>query len=685
MNLDYKTFVKNLFHSVTKVNDSVSTITDKLKLCLLNKGFIKTLKLLHSLFEASDDQRTVTLKSFERINQEEKLKLKPDEIEKIFFAFYDCNSLNFKDFFMSLIDPLTKDKEIYLNYSWNILSDNKDEEDLSKIIDIFDPTKYPESDADPNDIFEEFSEGISIVSEVFPLVYDQKNSKKSISRLAFINYYRILSLFIPNLSDLQSYIDEPFDLESIKERNEKSKTKDKPKKEEIQPINIDASHMKTLSSLKTKLLKLDKLFFVKLNNFFLSVDLQKNKLISNNLFEKAIKLTNTSIIKNEVSYLYSLFEDETSGLINYETFLRTMINMNYRIPIISSLFNSLYNKSLNGISVKLLLNSMQADNHPEVLNGDNDKEEIFDDFEEALKINFNLDNFSFSDSIIGKNDFINFFLSYYADTKKDELFDIIINNCWKLSDETYEFITEKQEEIKQNEKGKRLGVQYEDKHHENGKVPFGYDKKVNLADFNPSKKTKIQSKELQKFISLIVKRGSRGIFSLRRTFDITDKNKSGTIDFDEFKDLLSVLRLDLSLQEVENLFDEFDKDKNKEISYEEFIEAILGEFPEERETRLKQVFFILDKDNSGLISIDELKDGFNYKRHPDVLKGKRKPEEIYSEFLDNVEYYFNLLTNDDTKEMKFSSFVDFYRNISLSYTSKDEFSDYLKAVWGLEN
>lgn len=186
-----------------------------------------------------------------------------------------------------------------------------------------------------------------------------------------------------------------------------------------------------------------------------------------------------------------------------------------------------------------------------------------------------------------------------------------------------------------------------------------------------------------KLKTLLRRRGSRGIMSLRRNFDIADSNKNGKIDFEEFKDLLNTLRFDLKEKEKKALFDEFDTDGSQEIDYNEFVDAILGEVPLERLTRLKQVFFILDKNSSGSISQDELKDGFFYKRHPDVLHAKRTPEEVFSEFLDNIEYHFNLL-GDGSNELNFEQFVDFYRNISFTYTSNVNFLDDLKAVWNLD-
>lgn len=212
------------------------------------------------------------------------------------------------------------------------------------------------------------------------------------------------------------------------------------------------------------------------------------------------------------------------------------------------------------------------------------------------------------------------------------------------------------------------------------------DKKINpYLDTLPTKKKKKRSPELVKFIEALKKRGSRGIMSLRRSFDVADTNSNGVIDYEEFTELIKVLRIEFNTQEIKILFEEFDSNQNGEIEYNEFVGALINDVPEERITRLKQVFYILDKDNSGGVSIDEIKDGYMYKKHPDVLKGKKSPDEVYAEFLDNVDYHFKLLKNDaKLDEMRVEDFIDFYKNISFTYSNSNEFNDTIKYVWGLD-
>lgn len=320
-----------------------------------------------------------------------------------------------------------------------------------------------------------------------------------------------------------------------------------------------------------------------------------------------------------------------------------------------------------------------------------------------------------------------FYLCFSVNVSNDKLFDVIINNTWKLSKEIYEYkpniITNENEDIKPVKK-ERLVNEYEKKHHTNYTTPYGTETASTnkyLFDVDSNKKIIKISNELKSLKILLRKRGTRGIMSLRRNFELADIDKNGKIDFKEFKYLIKdKLRLNiydyinnnsvndslssskltslpnnkatnknkLSNKEdeiIRKLFNEFDKDKSNDIDFNEFITSILGDLSLERQTRLKQVFYNLDKDNSGNISQDELKDGFYYKRHPDVLHGKRTSDEIYAEFIDNIEYHFNLIRGEDpNRALDLDEFIEFYKNISFIYESNSEFLDYLKCVWNLD-
>jgi calcyphosin len=58
---------------------------------------------------------------------------------------------------------------------------------------------------------------------------------------------------------------------------------------------------------------------------------------------------------------------------------------------------------------------------------------------------------------------------------------------------------------------------------------------------------------------------------------------------------------------------------------------------EYRRDLVERVFIIMDRDNDGLVVINDLKTGYNAKKHPDVMQGKRSVDAVYQEFVETFE------------------------------------------------
>ena len=53
----------------------------------------------------------------------------------------------------------------------------------------------------------------------------------------------------------------------------------------------------------------------------------------------------------------------------------------------------------------------------------------------------------------------------------------------------------------------------------------------------------------------------------------------------------------------------------------------------------------MDKDKSGVLNMDDIRDVYNAKKHPDVINGKKTEEEVLGEFLDTFELHYSLNVN----------------------------------------
>jgi Ca2+-binding EF-hand superfamily protein len=192
---------------------------------------------------------------------------------------------------------------------------------------------------------------------------------------------------------------------------------------------------------------------------------------------------------------------------------------------------------------------------------------------------------------------------------------------------------------------------------------------------------------IEKLRNIISKRGSRGIMSIRREFMIADSENNKRININAFKKFCHDYRIDLADNEINLLFAELDLNKDGTIDYQEFLKGVIGEMNERRKRIIQQAFKAIDKNGIGLVELDDIRENYNAKMHPDVLSGKKTEEEVLAEFLDTFEYQFSLLSDEKENESKISmeEFLDYYNNISLGIKDDSFFEEMIKNVYNLDS
>ena len=194
------------------------------------------------------------------------------------------------------------------------------------------------------------------------------------------------------------------------------------------------------------------------------------------------------------------------------------------------------------------------------------------------------------------------------------------------------------------------------------------------------------SGQMMKFREALARRGTRGIMSMRRSFMIADDNNDKTIDIQEFVKLCHDYKIPLNDSEIKAVFKEFDRDESDLIDYDEFVRGVVGEMNDFRKNIAKKAFKKMDKNNNGKIELDDIRNVYNAKHHPDVKSGKRVEDEILAEFLDTFEYHFNLLNDNKSKDRSITmeEWIEYYNNISASIDEDKYFETMMNNAWNLE-
>lgn len=96
---------------------------------------------------------------------------------------------------------------------------------------------------------------------------------------------------------------------------------------------------------------------------------------------------------------------------------------------------------------------------------------------------------------------------------------------------------------------------------------------------------------------------------LARVFKAFDKNGDGKLSVEEVKDgYLNHYGRVMSDEDVEKMFKAVDSDNSGFIDYSEFVVAAMNEQALTTKDKLQAAFKMFDKDGSGVISADEIKE-----------------------------------------------------------------------------
>ena len=86
----------------------------------------------------------------------------------------------------------------------------------------------------------------------------------------------------------------------------------------------------------------------------------------------------------------------------------------------------------------------------------------------------------------------------------------------------------------------------------------------------------------------------------------------------------------------------------------------------------------LDKNKDGRITLEDIAGTYDATKHPDVLGGKKTPEQVYCEFLANWDTQIadGIVTREE--------FHDYFKDISASIDTDNYFAAMMKSAWKLQ-
>ena len=659
--------------------DKNSRIIKKLKKEILTQGSDILFNILKTLIKFDvENNGKIDLDEFSRLCYEYNINLTPDEIKTIFGCFDPSRTgkIFYEDLYNIIHDPLNDSRMVLVDNLYNNLNkNNRGNLEIKTFL-----SSLAENN---NDNLDEFKDKFLLHHDFYT------KGKTEVNYDEFIDFFEILSTDYKEDIDFENYIKNSFNIitnDGEQKENEKEEITDKNKQTK--------EFLEYLDTIRNILIKQGPNGVIELLRNLRNVDQSKSNGIDIDEFVSVIdnlfKDNENKFSMDEIQTIFNVYDIQESGVMEYQKFISDLLKLKsmskYRKNHLETIFNHLDFEGKRALDINYLTSLYKE---PKENNPFPDLIESFINFHNIIRGNRN--------PLVTKNNFIDFYnyINFLIpETKNDELFKNFTSESWLLYDKSFDE-RKNLAILKVEALGKQKNREAMNKLIRSNKTPYGTMKdkiNYNLNEKNATMKYNVNKIDdiLVHLRSIMIQRGYIGIMSMRRTFMLVDENSTKEISFDEFEKIFKAYRYDLSETEINNLFNYFDKEGNGYIKYEEFLNELCNNLNQFRKDILKQVFNKLDEKEKGFITVGIIRHEYNPKGNPLVRQGKRSEDEILAEFLDVLEYHFNLLIekNEDIDvnelEVDFEEFCNFYKNISLCIEDDKYFEIMVLSEWGIQ-
>ena len=639
-----------------------------------------------------DNSGRIDIDEFNRICSEHCINLIPDEIKTLFSCFDPSRTgrIFYQDILNLIYGQLNDFRENLVDELYNNLEKNNISNiDIKTVLSSFVKNNIKK------ETLEELKDNFISHHEFYG------KGRTDVTYDEFINFFEILSLNYPTDNDFENFIKNSFN------PNLEENIEEEPKEEiKVEEIKKEPTVLESIDKLRNNISKQGAKGVINLLKNFKNVDIAGSNgvdldefitVIQNIQKEKNSEEQNIDELSvKEIHNIFKMYDTDNKGIMEYKKFLSDLFKIKLmsesRKEHLRNIFEHLDFEHKQSLDINELISLYEN-------TAQNSQEDLMPDLLETFIVFHNIIRGT-RNPLVSLEDFIEYY-SYInfliPETKNDKLFIDFTAEKWHLNDKSFD---ERKNLVINRTGGLGLGKQ---KNREamnkligSNKAPFGTDREKINYNLNEQEATiKYNVNKIEDLIGhlryILYQRGPRGLMAFKRTFMLLDENSDKKISFAVFEKMFKRYRFNLSQVEINNLFNFFDKDKSGSIDYSEFLKELTGNLSEFRIQILKKVFQKLDKNEQGFINVKIMRDNYDPKGHPLVRQGKRSEDEILGEFIDMLEYHFNLLNekneeNEDINDIKidFEEFCEFYKTISVCIEEDKYFEIMVLSEWGIK-
>lgn len=164
-----------------------------------------------------------------------------------------------------------------------------------------------------------------------------------------------------------------------------------------------------------------------------------------------------------------------------------------------------------------------------------------------------------------------------------------------------------------------------------------------------------------------------------------DDDGSKSISLFEFSKACKDFKVGINEENVPLIFDLFDTNHDGTLNIDEFLMAIRGQMNDYRRSLVEQAFNKLDLNGNGVIEVDDIKDKYNARKHPDVVQGKKTEQQVLMDFIETFELHHGIRTRDPRdSRVNLEEFLEYYDNVSVSIDTDEYFALMINNSWNIK-
>lgn len=168
------------------------------------------------------------------------------------------------------------------------------------------------------------------------------------------------------------------------------------------------------------------------------MDDNNSKSLDKYEFTKAMTDYMLGFTEGEIQKLFGYFDFDRSGLIEFDEFIRAIRGpMNpARKKIVLQAFKKLDKDGNGWIDITDIRGVYNATKHPDVLSGKKSEDQILSEFLETFEVAHSMRNNEAPNHVVTKEEFEEYYNNISASIEDDAYFTLMMNNAWKLNDES---------------------------------------------------------------------------------------------------------------------------------------------------------------------------------------------------------------------------------------------------------